>query len=171
MTKPLDIVILIYYTSLKYKTGEKMTQIKYKTPNVVDANQTRIHAMLVVLLMSAYLLMGSTIFLYILLYDFFVRIYVASLLSPLYLISTTIVNLIPAEQKFADGYAKEFASHIGLSVLFITLLAELVGGRHTAVVLILFFIVWKIFEATKDICFACELYELLKCKNIEVVSL
>lgn len=148
-----------------------MTQIKYKTPNVVDANQTRIYATLVVLLMSAYLLMGSTIFLYILIYDFFVRIYVAPLLSPLYLISVTVVKLISAEQKIADGYAKEFASHIGLSVLFITLLAELVGGRYTAVVLILFFMAWKIFEATKDICFACELYELLKRKNIEVVSL
>lgn len=148
-----------------------MTQIKYKTPNVVDVNQTRIHATLVVLLMSAYLLMGNTVLLYILVYDFFVRIYVAPLLSPLYLISATVVNLIPAEQKFADGYAKEFASHIGLSVLFITLLAELVGGSYTAVTLILFFIAWKIFEATKDICFACELYELLKRKNVEVVSL
>ena len=148
-----------------------MAQIKYETQDIVDENQTRIHAALVVLLMSAYLFTGNLFIIYILVYDFLVRIYVTPLLSPLYLLSLSIVNLIGLKQKSANASAKEFASHIGLTTLSIALCAELLNQTSIAFILVLFLTLWKVFEATKNICFACKLYELLKSKNIEVVSL
>lgn len=147
-----------------------MTQIKYKTPNI-DENQTRIHAALVVLLMSAYLLSGNSLIMYILVYDFFVRIYVTPLLSPLYLLSANIVSLIGLKQKLVDASAKEFASHVGLTILFIAICTELLNYTSIAFTLVLFLTAWKLFEATKDVCFACKFYEQLKRKNIEVISL
>ena len=71
----------------------------------------------------------------------------------------------------ADASAKEFASHAGLTILFLVLFAELTDNSYIAFTLISFLSFWKIFEATKNICIVCKFHELLKRKNIEVVSL
>lgn len=148
-----------------------MTQIKHKKLNEVDENQTRIHAVLVILLISAYLFTQNISIIYILIYDFLVRIYVAPLFSPLYIISLQIVKLTGLKQKSADKSAKEFASHIGLTILFIILFAELLNETYISFFLIAALGIWKVFEAVDNRCIACKLYELLRRKNIEVVSL
>lgn len=148
-----------------------MSQIKYKTQNLVDENQTRTHAGLLVLLMAAYLFSGSTLILYILIYDFLIRIYMTPYISPIYLMSTVLVSIIGVKEKFTDKYAKEFASHIGLTILFVALGAELLNQTTVAFLLVAFLTIWKIIEAAKEFCFACKFYELLKSKNIEVESL
>ncbi|MCW8954376.1 MAG: DUF4395 domain-containing protein [Sulfurimonas sp.] len=148
-----------------------MTQVKYETLSTVDENQTRIHAALVVLLIGAYLFTGNLFIIYTLVYDFLVRIYVAPLLSPLYVISLQAVKIIGLEKKIVDAYKKEFASHVGLTILLIVLFAELFHETYIAFILITFFGAWKALEAIDNICIACKFYELLKNKNIEVVSL
>lgn len=148
-----------------------MKKVAYEIADIIDKNQTRIHAALVCLVMIIYMLSGSLMPIYMLIYDFIARIYMTSLLSPLYHLSKGIVNLFKLEQKFTDESAKEFASHIGLTMLFIALFAELLNQTFLALTLITCLSIWKIVEATKDICFACKFYELLKRKNIMVVSL
>ncbi|MFA5455359.1 MAG: DUF4395 domain-containing protein [Sulfurimonas sp.] len=148
-----------------------MSQTKYKTENLFDENQTRIHAGLLVILMCAYLLSANVAILYVLVYDFLMRIYMAPHMSPIYLISTFLVKIIGAEQKPTDENAKEFASHVGLTLLSAALGAELLNETTVALSLIGFLSVWKIAEATKEICFACKFYELLKSRNIELESL
>ena len=148
-----------------------MTLIRENRLNMVDENQTRIHAALVVLLMGVYLLGGGVFVIYALLYDFLVRIYVAPQLSPLYIISAELVRFVSLEKKSASKDKKEFASHIGLTILFIVLFAELLDEREAAFVTVGFFAAWKLFEASYNICIACEFYEYLKHKNIKVVSL
>ena len=148
-----------------------MSQTKYKTKNLFDENQMRIHAGLLVILMCAYLLSANVAILYVLVYDFLMRIYMAPQMSPIYLISTFLVKIIGAEQKPIDENAKEFALHVGLTLLFTALGAELLNQTTVALLLVGFLSVWKIAEATKEFCFACKFYELLKSRNIELESL
>lgn len=148
-----------------------MTQVKYETLNIVDENQTRIYAALVVLFMSAYLFTGNLFIIYMLVCDFLVRLYVTPFLSPLYIISFQAAKLIKVEEKTYSGDKKEFASHVGLIILFMVLFAELFHETYLAFTLITFFGAWKALEAIDNICIACKFYELLKQKNIEVVSL
>lgn len=148
-----------------------MSQTKLETKNFFCKNQSRIHAGLLALLMCVYLLSANVAVLYLLVYDFLVRIYMAPQISPIYLISTFLVKIIGAEQKFTDANAKEFASHVGLTLLFAALGAELLNQTTVAFSLVGFLSVWKIVEATKEFCFACKFYELLKGRNIELESL
>lgn len=148
-----------------------MSQTEYETKNIFCKNQSRLHAGLLVLLMCAYMLSANVAILYILVYDFLMRIYMAPHMSPIYLISTFLVKIIGTEQKSIDENAKEFASHVGLTLLFTALGAELLNQTTAALLLIGFLSVWKIAEATKDFCFACKFYELLKGRNIELESL
>ncbi|MFA5234250.1 MAG: DUF4395 domain-containing protein [Sulfurimonas sp.] len=148
-----------------------MSQTKHNTKNLFDENQSRIHAGLLVILMGAYLLSTNVAILYVLVYDFLMRIYMAPHMSPIYLISTFLVKIIGVKEKFTDENAKEFASHVGLTFLFVSLGAELLNQTTAALLLIGFLTVWKIAEATKEVCFACKFYELLKSRNIELESL
>ncbi len=148
-----------------------MSQTKNETKKLVCKNQSRVHAGLLVVLMGAYLLSANVAVLYILVYDFLMRIYMAPHMSPIYLISTFLVKIIGAKEKLTDENAKEFASHVGLTLLFASLGAELLNETTAAFLLVGFLSVWKIAEATKEFCFACKFYELLKSRNIELESL
>lgn len=148
-----------------------MSQTKYETKNSFCKSQARMHAGLLVMLMCVYLFSVNSVILYILVYDFLMRIYMAPHMSPIYSISTFLVRIVGAKRESADENAKEFASHIGLTLLFAALGAELLNETTIAFLLVGFLSVWKIAEATKGICFACKFYELLKSRNIELESL
>ncbi|MCK9472532.1 DUF4395 domain-containing protein [Sulfurimonas sp.] len=148
-----------------------MLHIQSSIQNIVDENQTRVHAGVVLLFMSAYLFSANELFIYILIYDFLVRVYAMPFMSPIYLISTVLVKLFNQKERLTDGSAKEFASHVGLSMLFAVLIADLLNETTAAFFLTIFLALWKIAEVAKDYCFACKFYELLKSKNIEVESL
>lgn len=148
-----------------------MSHVQNSIEIIVDENQTRFHAGVLVLLMIAYLFSANELFIYILVYDFLVRVYAMPFMSPIYLISTYLVNLLNLKNISTDGLAKEFASHVGLTILFVVLIADLVGETTSALLLTLFLTLWKIVEAARDFCFACKFYEFLKRKNIEVESL
>ncbi len=148
-----------------------MSQTQYVTKNLLCKNQTRMHAALLAAFMAVYMLSANTAVLYILVYDFLMRIYMAPHMSPIYLISTFLVKITGLKKKPTDENAKEFASHVGLTLLFAALGAELLNETTIAYLLIGFLGVWKIVEATKDICFACRFYEALKSRNIELESL
>jgi hypothetical protein len=137
----------------------------------MESNKTRMHAGLLFLLSTAYLFSGNSFIVYVLIYDFFVRIYLTPILSPTYILSSILVELVGFEPSVTDEYAKEFASHIGLTLLFTALFAELLNKSDIAFILILILALWKIFEVSKEVCIACKLYELLKNKNITLESL
>ncbi|MDT8339512.1 MAG: DUF4395 domain-containing protein [Sulfurimonas sp.] len=148
-----------------------MSQSKYETKNIICNSQARMHAGLLVMLMCAYLFSANVAILYVLIYDFLMRIYMAPNMSPIYLISTFLVKIAGLKREPTDENAKEFASHVGLTLLFASLGAELLNETTIAYLLVGFLSLWKIAEATKDICLACKFYELLKSRNIELESL
>jgi len=148
-----------------------MAQTLHNTQNFIDKNATRFYAGILALLMVGYLFSSNIVFIYILVCDILMRIYMSPQMSPMFLISTALVKIIGLKEESADEGAKEFASHVGLTLLFAALAAELLNETTAAFLLVAFLLVWKIAEATKDLCFACRFYELLKRRNIELESL
>ncbi|MBE0513979.1 DUF4395 domain-containing protein [Sulfurimonas sp.] len=148
-----------------------MSQSKHEIKNLFCKSQARMHAGLLVMLMCTYLFSANVAILYVLVYDFLMRIYMAPHMSPIYSISTFLVKITGANKQYADENAKEFASHVGLTLLFAALGAELLNEITAAYLLVGFLSVWKIAEATNGVCFACKFYELLKSRNIELESL
>ena len=148
-----------------------MSQTVYNTQNLIDNNAARFYAGMLALLMGAYMVSSNIVFIYIMVCDLLMRIYMSPQISPMFLISTVLVKIVKLKRKGTDEGTKEFASHVGLTLLFAALAAELLNETTTAFLLVAFLSVWKIAEVTKDFCFACRFYELLKRKNIELESL
>lgn len=139
--------------------------------SIVNGTQERVYSGIVVLLVGLYLFSTNEIFLYILICDFFVKIYISSQISPISIISTFLVNIMNLKDRPTDALAKIFASHVGLTLLVVALLMELSNETKIAFLMLVSFAIWKFIDVTREFCFACRFYEFLKRKNIEVESL
>jgi hypothetical protein len=148
-----------------------MNLTTHKQENLVDENHTRIYAGFVLLIMFTYLQTQNLVMLYMLLADMVLYSYVSSLLSPLYISSKLITKVLSLEKKLVGVESKKLALHLGLNFLLGAIVLSLLGYETYSLVLVLFIAFWKLFEATKNICFACYLFELLKRKNIILESL
>ncbi len=148
-----------------------MQKHEKKFDRTVDENKTRIDAAIIAVLLMAYLFTGSTPVLLILLYDFIVRLYVRAWLSPVYLLSSYLLSKISFAKRVGDANSKTFAAQIGLAVVLFILAADFGASETWTLALSLFFVFWKILEASKNICFGCAFYALLQRYNIEIVAL
>lgn len=138
---------------------------------VIDESQIRIVAALVALTILAYLFLGYKSLLVIVIYHFFIQIYLTPLLSPLELIATWISSLFSDKKHHRYASEKEFALHLALTIVSGSILLEILTHTRFASTLILLLVVWKIVEASRNICFGCKLYALIQKKGIEIVSL
>lgn len=66
---------------------------------------------------------------------------------------------------------KEFARHLVLIVVAISIVLAVSKYSTLSFFLILLLGVWKMIEMQKNICFACKLYEYIERKGIQIVSL
>lgn len=142
-----------------------------KLNKTIDENKTRIDAAIIAVMLIAYLFTDSMPILLILLYDFVVRLYVKPWLSPVYLLSSYLLRKVSFAKRVGDADSKKFAANIGLAVVLFILAADFGAYETWALALALFFVVWKILEASKNICFGCAFYALLQRYNIEIVAL
>lgn len=137
----------------------------------VDENQTKVDAILAASVLCGYLYSGYYTMLFLLTYDFFVRLYISPLLSPFYLLSRLCVKALRLKRKDIETKAKTFADNLALSLLIFILASEFWREHIISVTLILALVLWKVVEATKNICVGCKLFQLLRRHNIEIVSL
>ncbi|WP_373031725.1 DUF4395 domain-containing protein [Sulfurovum sp.] len=148
-----------------------MSNIIERKFEIIDESQIRIVAALVAISIVAYLFLGYISLLILLIYHFFIQLYLTPLLSPLELIASYISSSFTHERYSKDTSGKEFATHIALIIVSVSIVLEVLKYTKLASTLILLLVVWKILEATKNICLGCKLYELLQRKGIKIISL
>ncbi len=66
---------------------------------------------------------------------------------------------------------KEFATHLVLIVVAISIVLALSEYSTLSYFLILLLGVWKMMEMQRNVCFGCKLYEYIEKKGIQIVSL
>ncbi len=148
-----------------------MNNIIDKKYEMIDENQIRIVAALVAISIVVYQYTGYISMLFFLVYHFFIRLYLTPLFSPLELIGTYISSLFSHEKNDQDRSEKEFATHLALSIVSVSIVLELLAYNRLASALLSLLVVWKILEVSKNICFGCKLYALIQKNGIEIVSL
>lgn len=148
-----------------------MSNIIDRKFEIIDENQIRIVAALVAISIVAYLFLGYISLLILLIYHFFIKLYLTPLLSPLELIATYISSLFTHEKYSKDISGKEFAAHLALIIVSVSIVLEVLEYTKLASALISLLVVWKILEVSKNICFGCKLYKLIQKNGIEIVSL
>lgn len=146
----------------------KITDKKYE---IIDQNQIRIVAGLVAISIVVYLYTGFISMLFFLVYHFFILLYLTPLFSPIEVIATSISSLFTHEKYSKDTSEKEFAAHLALIIVSVSIALELLEYTKLATTLILLLVVWKILEVSKNICFGCKLHKLIQNNGIEIVSL
>lgn len=148
-----------------------MNKVIHKEYAIIDENQIRIVAALVAISIVVYLYTGYISMLLFLVYHFFILLYLTPLFSPIELIATSISSLFTHEKYSKDTSGKEFAAHLALIIVSVSIVLELLEYTKLATTLISLLVVWKILEVSKNICFGCKLYKLIQKNGIEIVSL
>ncbi|MFT5661639.1 MAG: hypothetical protein ACI9TV_002286 [Sulfurimonas sp.] len=142
--------------------------IKY---GMLDENQTRIVATLVVITIVAYLFLGYIGLLMLLAYHFFIGLCETPLLSPLEVIATKVSLLFSNKKNKKNMLEKEFATHLALIVVTISIVLAVLEYSILSSISILLLAVWKMMEMQKNVCFGCKLYEFIERKGIKIISL
>ena len=137
----------------------------------VENKRRQIVAALVAMLIMCYFLTGYSSILYLLVGHFIVRLYLHPLFSPIELTVTGILHLLNVKKHRPETSDKEFASHLALTIVSSSILLELLEYSTLAYTLLFLLSIWKILEATRNVCFGCRVYELILKKGVQVVSL
>ena len=162
----------IHLFNIKSKIGVKMSNTMDMKYEMLNENQTRVVAILVVITIIAYFFLGYISLLMLLVYHFFIGLYVTPLLSPLELIATRLSLLFLSNKKNnKDMLKKEFATHLALTIVTISIVLSVLGYSMLSSTLILLLAVWKMMEMQKNVCFGCKLYEFIESKGIKIISL
>ncbi len=124
----------------------------------VDESVVRMHAAVISIFGISFMLYADIVWLIILLYDFSVRIAGYPKLSPVFLLSRSLVNILSLKSHKVDAGPKEFAAKIGLIFIVAALAAYLLGYIYTSIYIILMLAVCAGLEAVFAFCVGCEIY-------------
>ncbi|OHE10737.1 MAG: hypothetical protein A2513_00110 [Sulfurimonas sp. RIFOXYD12_FULL_33_39] len=128
----------------------------------VDENVLRILAGFISALGIIFIASSQIFVLFLLLYDFFVRVFNCHKISPLFYISILATKVLKLNKREVDAGPKGFASKLGLILVFCALSASVLGFSLTAATLIAILVICALLEALFSFCIGCQIYFIIK---------
>jgi len=128
----------------------------------IDANMARIISSQVVLFTALFLFTHSSMFLFIILFDFIVRAFRKSELSLFSINGKIILSSLGIIPRFCDESPKRFALYLGLGTAFATLVLSSIGAVMAAVLIAFILLFCALLEALFDFCIGCRIYYALQ---------
>ncbi|MCK4875360.1 MAG: DUF4395 domain-containing protein [Sulfurimonas sp.] len=127
----------------------------------VDENQIRVQALLVTLSALGFVLSGSVLFAFLLVYDFIVRLFISQKFSIFSQIAIALLKGLNIPKRDIDSAPKIFASHIGLGFSVAILLTSLFGLNEMAVISAIILAICAALDAFFNYCIGCKCYTIL----------
>ena len=128
----------------------------------VNENKTRITALLIALLATAYLFTGLWAIPLFLLIDFFIRVFYNVKYSPLHIISDYAVARFSIPNKPTDSAPKRFAALMGFVISDLIFLFQLLQLEQLSFYLAILLLVFSCLENFFGFCAGCHVHTFLK---------
>ncbi len=128
---------------------------------LVDGTITRLNTLSVSVVLTLFLVSHNPMWMYLLFFDFMMRLYGCKTLSFSYLISTLIKDTFNLKTHNVDAAAKRLAAHFGL--FFVLMLVVAVHLHMTFLIYLLagLFLVCLLTDLLFDYCVGCKIYFIL----------
>ena len=127
----------------------------------VDENQIRVQALLVTLSALGFVLSGSVLFAFLLVYDFIARLFISQKFSIFAQIAIALLKGLNISKRDIDSAPKIFASHIGFGFSVAILLTSLFGLNEIAAISAIILAVCAALDAFFNYCIGCKCYAIL----------
>ncbi|MCF6245214.1 MAG: DUF4395 domain-containing protein [Sulfurovum sp.] len=131
----------------------------------IDSNVVRVISFQVVVCSLLLLWTNEYFFALLLLFDFLMRAFRISYLSPFYLIANFFLSSFKIKAKYCDESPKRFALYLGLAISFILVLLVIFGFSTTSVFIVTLLITCALLETLFDFCIGCKIYYALQILN------
>ena len=128
----------------------------------IDGNLSRIMALYLGILFSLYLLSQETFFLYILIADLVVRLFVNKVYSPLFILSKKTKELLQIKPHMVDSAAKRLASIFALLFLTFILFFNIFDLTLLFYIFSVTLLLCILLEILFSYCIGCEIYYIYK---------
>lgn len=126
----------------------------------VNETAVRIQAAFISVLGLVFILHAHYIWLFILLYDFSIRIAGHQNFSPLAIASRLIVKILSLKPHMVDAGAKKFAAKVGLIFVIIAIALFFLGMTQLSFYVVGILIICALLEAIIGYCVGCKFYQI-----------
>ena len=128
----------------------------------VDANLVRINAMLVAILAIAFIFFKLNLFAFLLVVDFFIRIFISQKYSYMLIVAKLIKKTFGISTIKTDAAPKKFASMFGLVFSILIVLLSLIGFVKLTTIVAVILIICALLEAIFNYCLGCQIYYIFQ---------
>jgi hypothetical protein len=128
----------------------------------IDSNISRLISVLVSSIVIYYLISNQVILLYVLIFDFIMRLFIKKEDSPLYIISMRIKEIKGIKAKYVDSGAKRLAAYFGLSFVLMLTGAHYLEIYVVTLGIAIVFLSCSLLDAFFDFCLGCKIYHIIK---------
>ena len=147
--------------SLSFK-GLVMAQVCPIIFRNIDGTISRLNALSTAVIIIAFMLTHHFAFLYLLGFDFMMRVYGSKKFSPFFNISKLLKNIFSMQTMMVDAGAKRVAAQFGLFFILLLLLSSYLGLYVLADVISVVFLACTALEFLFGYCVGCEIYFLMQ---------
>ncbi len=124
----------------------------------VDSNMVRAISFQVALFTIILLITQETIFALVLLFDFVMRTFRLSQLSPFHVVSKFVLTGWGVAPKLCDESPKRFALYLGLVASLFLVLFYMAGFSTFATIITVILLICALLETLFDFCIGCKIY-------------
>ena len=128
----------------------------------VDATHAKVVTSFVAVTLLLYLYFGYTPLLYLLVYDFTMRLLCDRNLSPFYLGAAGIQKLFSMQKRMSDGGAKRLAGYFGLLFSLLLVVGDMWHAQLFTQSVGFLFVVCSLADLIFDFCLGCKIYYIIK---------
>ena len=128
----------------------------------IDSNVSRLTSFLVASLVVLYLFYDVIFILYVVLFDFIIRLFIKKDSSPLHMIALGIKEIFGIKDKYVDSGAKRLAAYFGLLFVLMLLMAHYAGVYIVTVVIAAVFLSCSLMDVFLNFCVGCQIYHIIK---------
>jgi len=128
----------------------------------VDSNLIRIISFQVAILSLIFIFTHTLTFALLLLFDFSMRLFRYTKLSPFQVIGEFIITKFNIKPKYSNEAPKRFALFLGFAMAWFLLLFTLLGFIKTALIIAGILVLCTIIETILNFCIGCKIYYFMK---------
>ena len=128
----------------------------------INARIARAISIFVLILTLVYLLQSNSLYLYLLLADFTLRLFRLTTLSPLFLLSRWGLNRLNIPPRMMDEAPKRFALYLGWGMVLVMVILDTIGLTMLTKILAVLLLIFSSLEAVFEYCVGCKIYQILR---------
>jgi hypothetical protein len=128
----------------------------------IDSNVSRLTSFFVALSVIAYLVYGFSFILYIVAFDFMMRLFITKDSSIFYMSALFMKEIFNIKDKFVDSGSKRLAAYFGLVFVSMLIFAHYLDNYILTLSIAGIFLACSLLDVFLDFCLGCKIYFIIK---------